>query len=715
MEKKWRRIRLLHNSQEAVDFLDGVVSMRTQPQSPSPLIHNDARVPAASFQFIRIPARSRQRHDPGLLARRAAAEYLEARARREFTQVIGQTQDSPLEFRDARVQQEPQTGAHRVNPRDIGRSAFPALGTRLEPVVDFTEIKTVDDAVPAHANRVQHVDQLRPNPEDANPLRPEQPLVTVGRQEVDRCPSNIEREDAEALNRIDEEVDPALATHRTDRIQVVAKAAGEFDETQRHNPGSCIHRGANIVDGDPAAATRHRAHAYAAMPLIDPWILIRRVFLRREHNIVAFPPWKAFRDPVDAVARILDEGDFGRIGVEELSREPAHFFDAIDPVPDGGDAVGGEVVGILFDRDDGGSRQRRDGGVVEESPASRHRKLASKLVPIHGMLLVVNCLPRRGNLQSMTERLSQRDEKTRPTVIFDEQRPTSWDLNFRVFRVPVRVSPWFWLVTVFLGWEYIRLGPEYLLIWVLCVFVSILLHELGHVWMGQVFGNYGHIVMQSFCGLAIGANGQSERWKRIVVSLAGPGIQLLFVALLLTGLHLIDQRSPRFIEETWLLAKQEYAAGDIDYFHSIMNPIFAVQFQPNWPAHLQTAVFFLIEINLYWALVNLLPIWPLDGGMVSRELFLWHSRNHGVRNSLALSLATALIVVVNSLSMMISGPGIPYMPSGGRFFVWFFAWFAFENFMYLRAEQARTIGGWSDPGEDRMPWERDPDEWKRGE
>jgi len=299
-------------------------------------------------------------------------------------------------------------------------------------------------------------------------------------------------------------------------------------------------------------------------------------------------------------------------------------------------------------------------------------------------------------------------------VIFDEQRPTSFDLHFRIFRVPVRVSPWFWIVTVFMGWYNISAGIHVLLLWVLCVFVSILLHELGHVWMGQIFGNRGHIVLQSFCGLAIGANGQPYRWQRILVSLAGPGIQFLFVALMLVALHAVDQRPADEITYTQMGFEELRKAGKIDYFQSFVYQLFAVANQPNWPTLAIVAVGFLFQINLYWAIINLLPVWPLDGGMVSRELFLWHSPGHGVRNSLALSLATSLVVVVNSFSLMMHGPGIPYMPSGGKYFIFFFIWFAYESFVRLQVERARSIGSYGNPGEDRMPWERDPDEWKRG-
>jgi hypothetical protein len=92
-----------------------------------------------------------------------------------------------------------------------------------------------------------------------------------------------------------------------------------------------------------------------------------------------------------------------------------------------------------------------------------------------------------------------------------------------MFGIPIRVHPMFWLMSVILGYSTIQDGFEYLIIWVACVFVSILIHELGHVIMGRFFGADGHIVLYSFGGLAIGSNSLSSRGQRIAVSFAGRG------------------------------------------------------------------------------------------------------------------------------------------------------------------------------------------------
>jgi Zn-dependent protease len=285
-------------------------------------------------------------------------------------------------------------------------------------------------------------------------------------------------------------------------------------------------------------------------------------------------------------------------------------------------------------------------------------------------------------------------------VLLDEQRETPFDLRFRLFGTHVRVHPFFWLVTAFINFDLIQHGIHVLLTWIVCVFFSILLHEFGHVWMGQFFGSRGHIVMQGMCGLAVGASSVPGRWQRIAVYLAGPAIQLLLFAILITTLTL------QMGGVRW-----EHVPDLIDNIYGWLH---VVSFQKGFPELLSWALYFMLLINLYWPIINLLPIWPLDGGQVSRELFVWASPTYGKRNSLALSLAVALLVTANAISGAMRGPTIPYMPSGGRFFIFFFAIFAVESFILITMENARVRSGWRDPDDDRLPWERDPDEWKRG-
>jgi stage IV sporulation protein FB len=65
-------------------------------------------------------------------------------------------------------------------------------------------------------------------------------------------------------------------------------------------------------------------------------------------------------------------------------------------------------------------------------------------------------------------------------MLIGEPPPTQADLHFRLFGIPVRVHPFFWVATLFLGMAGKTADPVNTLIWVAVVFVSILVHEFGH-------------------------------------------------------------------------------------------------------------------------------------------------------------------------------------------------------------------------------------------
>ena len=256
--------------------------------------------------------------------------------------------------------------------------------------------------------------------------------------------------------------------------------------------------------------------------------------------------------------------------------------------------------------------------------------------------------------------------------MLSEPQHSPYDLRFHLFGTPVRVQPLFWLFSAILGWQYMQIGFLYLAIWIACSFVSILLHEFGHIWMGKVFGTDGYIVMYSFGGLAVGSNDLRQRWQRILVSLAGPGIQLVLWGLLWLG---------------WKSLSPEQAAA------------------MSFPARM--ALNILLFINLYWALFNLVPIWPLDGGQISREICTAASPGNGLRISLMISGGLASLLVLNDIyAMGHDGEGfIPYVCTGQWWSLILFASLAIESFQLLAA--ARRLQPWEqDEADDRLPWER---------
>jgi stage IV sporulation protein FB len=257
-------------------------------------------------------------------------------------------------------------------------------------------------------------------------------------------------------------------------------------------------------------------------------------------------------------------------------------------------------------------------------------------------------------------------------VLLIDPPATPFDLRFRLFGVDVRVHPFFWLLSVILGWN-LTVNPVLsdngmldLAVWVLACFLSILLHEFGHVWMGQAFGSRGHIVLHSMGGLAIGAGNVRASWQRILVSFAGPAIQLALWAALFGVLY----------------------AG----------------YRPEPRTPLSLLVWILLTINLYWPLLNLLPIWPLDGGQITREAFAMASPRQGAIAALYLSLAVSAALAVNALMGRNGNAFIPYAPTSTWMLI-LFAMFAVGSWQAIQQEKMaqHEYGSASD---DRMPWER---------
>ncbi len=225
-----------------------------------------------------------------------------------------------------------------------------------------------------------------------------------------------------------------------------------------------------------------------------------------------------------------------------------------------------------------------------------------------------------------------------------EPQRTDYDVNFHCCGFPVRVHPLFWLAGLILGASGAydtqgQVNPDaglQLLTWIVVMFVSILAHELGHSFVMRYFGQSSHIILYMLGGLAVpdSANfafSQSARptpTSNILVSLAGPGAGFLLAGLTVALI---------------------YALGGEFHVALANAPLFFdYQLPPDTSRPLYYLISYLLFMNIFWGLVNLLPVFPLDGGQVSRELFERVDAWHGFVRSLWLSILTAVIVAVAS-------------------------------------------------------------------
>lgn len=193
--------------------------------------------------------------------------------------------------------------------------------------------------------------------------------------------------------------------------------------------------------------------------------------------------------------------------------------------------------------------------------------------------------------------------------MFTDPQRTPQDVNFHIFGIPCRIHPYFWLGALFFAFPREQNLPgnvilALLIIRATCLFVSILVHELGHAVLIRWAGFRPEVVLHAFGGLAVYLPHRPIRPAvAVAISFAGPAAGFMLYGIV------------RLIAE-WLTVT--YPEG--------VHPVLA------------DAILQLEWINLIWGLVNLLPIFPLDGGQISRALLESQLGRKGLRASLVLSI-----------------------------------------------------------------------------
>lgn len=216
-------------------------------------------------------------------------------------------------------------------------------------------------------------------------------------------------------------------------------------------------------------------------------------------------------------------------------------------------------------------------------------------------------------------------------MLFIEPNRTAYDLNFRLFGVDVRVHPMFWILPLLLRGGQGDLTPIDAVIMLAAAFIAILLHELGHVFAFRHFGTDADVVLYGMGGLAIPRHSRWHgTWPQVFISFAGPLAGFCLAAFIFAALY--AARVPMLFKWGWPYVFA-YAFGDLASLH------------------LRQLVSDLLYICVYWGLVNLLPIYPLDGGQISRTLFLRYDVRDGLNKSLILSIVAAVMMALNGLQM----------------------------------------------------------------
>jgi Zn-dependent protease len=146
--------------------------------------------------------------------------------------------------------------------------------------------------------------------------------------------------------------------------------------------------------------------------------------------------------------------------------------------------------------------------------------------------------------------------------------------------IPIFISPFFWVMALAIGWFSTQSVSETPL-WVVIILISVLFHEFGHALTAAAFGQKVLVELTGYGGLTIRPNGKSLKpWKEFLIGLNGPLAGFLLCA--------------------------------IAYYLLLALP---KSLEQSVPAYMLTVG---VYINLFWTIINLLPIQPLDGGKLLR-------------------------------------------------------------------------------------------------
>jgi stage IV sporulation protein FB len=88
---------------------------------------------------------------------------------------------------------------------------------------------------------------------------------------------------------------------------------------------------------------------------------------------------------------------------------------------------------------------------------------------------------------------------------------------------------------------------------------------------------------------------------------------------------------------------------DLSEARVLSLPLVNLYWEPLRSAAANRVVGSLLTVNILWGLINLLPIYPLDGGQVSREVCTLSDPRRGMVASLQISMAVAAIMAAVAL------------------------------------------------------------------
>ena len=202
-------------------------------------------------------------------------------------------------------------------------------------------------------------------------------------------------------------------------------------------------------------------------------------------------------------------------------------------------------------------------------------------------------------------------------------------IRFTLFGVQVSIHPTLWLTLAFLGGVCMISSVIELfsvLLFILAAFVVLLAHEMGHALVGRrLGGGQPYVYLAWLGGDCTNETARLTRMQGVLMTACGPLASLLVgvLAYVVLGVYVGDFGK---------------AAAYASEFAMGYMPAEAVM---TYPPLAMFLFFFLIEVSCWWTLLNLLPIFPLDGGQIMQGLMKSSHQVHCISLSAAVVCAVA--------------------------------------------------------------------------
>lgn len=246
-----------------------------------------------------------------------------------------------------------------------------------------------------------------------------------------------------------------------------------------------------------------------------------------------------------------------------------------------------------------------------------------------------------------------------------------FDVNLTLLGFPLRIAWTFWLVVVLFSWQ--MRGLEFILASMALIVVSIWVHEMGHALAARSCGQQvDEIILYALGGLCVYSGGWLSPRKDIWISFAGPAAGFALCAISGVLLFTIGMQTSALV-----------------YFF-LYNGF--------W-------------MNLFINGMNLLPVFPLDGGQILKKYAAWKWNKDDLfvlRVSMITALFAAGVLIAGVIMLKWDAFGvIVFLALAGN------SWYLMYQMNRMGISSLSMTGG-GDDDEPRQPWERDPDWWKKG-